>query len=193
MASRLSSMADLFGLAALAGGVGAHGLPAPESDGDSAADTADEPAGIEADAATVRQLGLLGAPRCAGRRAFVLPPGVERRSAMHMALLRQHRGAVASRRREQEAKQDFQHLATVWNSLMIDHDSFLGDVGLSKPAGEQDRMPIEMIWSRPTCEVNGMWSGYTGAGFKTVLPSQAQAKIDQDHAWLCRGVPHRRG
>ena len=64
-----------------------------------------------------------------------------------------------------------------WQGLAFDHDSFLGDVGLSKPAGEQDRMPIEMIWSRPTCEVNGMWSGYTGAGFKTVLPSQAHAKI----------------
>ncbi|THF91737.1 MAG: M20/M25/M40 family metallo-hydrolase, partial [Sulfitobacter sp. SK025] len=64
-----------------------------------------------------------------------------------------------------------------WQGLAFDHKTFLGDVGLSVPAGEQDRMPIEMIWSRPTCEVNGMWSGYTGAGFKTVLPSQAHAKI----------------
>ena len=31
-----------------------------------------------------------------------------------------------------------------WQGLAFDHDSFLGDVGLSKPAGEQDRMPIEM-------------------------------------------------
>ncbi|WP_341235030.1 M20/M25/M40 family metallo-hydrolase [uncultured Sulfitobacter sp.] len=64
-----------------------------------------------------------------------------------------------------------------WQGLAFDHATFLGDVGLSQPAGEQDRMPIEMLWSRPTCEVNGMWSGYTGAGFKTVLPSQAHAKI----------------
>ena len=64
-----------------------------------------------------------------------------------------------------------------WQGLAFDHATFLGDVGLSQPAGEQDRMPIEMIWSRPTCEVNGMWSGYTGAGFKTVLPSEAHAKI----------------
>jgi acetylornithine deacetylase/succinyl-diaminopimelate desuccinylase-like protein len=48
---------------------------------------------------------------------------------------------------------------------------------LSRPAGEQDRTPLEMIWSRPTCEVNGIWGGYTGAGFKTVLPSKAHAKI----------------
>jgi acetylornithine deacetylase/succinyl-diaminopimelate desuccinylase-like protein len=34
-----------------------------------------------------------------------------------------------------------------------------------------------MIWSRPTAEVNGMWGGYTGDGFKTVLPAQAHAKV----------------
>ena len=50
-------------------------------------------------------------------------------------------------------------------------------MGLSQPAGEQDRTPLEMIWSRPTCDVNGIWGGYTGDGFKTVLPSKAHAKI----------------
>ncbi|WP_109464194.1 M20/M25/M40 family metallo-hydrolase [Albibacillus kandeliae] len=64
-----------------------------------------------------------------------------------------------------------------WQGLAFDHGRFLGDVGLSTPAGEQDRTPLEMIWSRPTCEVNGIWGGYTGAGFKTVLPSEAHAKI----------------
>ncbi len=64
-----------------------------------------------------------------------------------------------------------------WQGLAFDHATFLGDVGLSIPAGEQDRTPLEMIWSRPTCEVNGIWGGYTGAGFKTVLPSHAHAKI----------------
>ena len=64
-----------------------------------------------------------------------------------------------------------------WQGLAFDHATFLGDVGLSIPAGEQDRTPLEMIWSRPTCEVNGIWGGYTGAGFKTVLPSEAHAKI----------------
>ncbi|GHF69956.1 M20/M25/M40 family metallo-hydrolase [Seohaeicola zhoushanensis] len=64
-----------------------------------------------------------------------------------------------------------------WQGLAFDHATFLGDVGLSQPAGEQDRTPLEMIWSRPTCEVNGIWGGYTGAGFKTVLPSKAHAKI----------------
>lgn len=64
-----------------------------------------------------------------------------------------------------------------WQGLAFDHGTFLGDVGLSVPAGEQDRTPLEMIWSRPTCDVNGIWGGYTGDGFKTVLPSKAHAKV----------------
>ena len=68
-------------------------------------------------------------------------------------------------------------IAAQWEGLNFDQDGFLGQVDLSDLAGEQGRSALEMIWSRPTCEVNGMWSGYTGAGFKTVLPSQAHAKI----------------
>jgi acetylornithine deacetylase/succinyl-diaminopimelate desuccinylase-like protein len=64
-----------------------------------------------------------------------------------------------------------------WQALAFDHARFLGDVGLSVPAGEHDRTPLEMIWSRPTAEVNGIWGGYTGDGFKTVLPAEAHAKI----------------
>ncbi len=68
-------------------------------------------------------------------------------------------------------------LEAQWQGLNFDHTKFLGDVGLSAPAGEQDRTPLEMIWSRPTCEVNGIGGGYQGDGFKTVLPSEASAKI----------------
>ncbi len=64
-----------------------------------------------------------------------------------------------------------------WQGLNFDHAAFLGDVGLEQPAGEQDRTPLEQIWSRPTCDVNGIWGGYTGDGFKTVLPSKASAKV----------------
>jgi acetylornithine deacetylase/succinyl-diaminopimelate desuccinylase-like protein len=64
-----------------------------------------------------------------------------------------------------------------WQNLAFDHARFLGDVGLSHPAGEVDRTPLEMIWSRPTAEVNGIWGGYTGDGFKTVLPGVAHAKV----------------
>lgn len=68
-------------------------------------------------------------------------------------------------------------LTAAWDSLAFDDKAFLGAVGLSDPAGETGRRPLEMLWSQPTCEVNGIWGGYTGAGFKTVLPSQAHAKI----------------
>ncbi|GAA5068802.1 M20/M25/M40 family metallo-hydrolase [Roseibacterium beibuensis] len=64
-----------------------------------------------------------------------------------------------------------------WNNLGFDAERFLGSVGLTHPAGEDDRTGLEMIWSRPTAEINGIWGGYTGAGFKTVLPSQAHAKV----------------
>ncbi|MGJ8545264.1 MAG: M20/M25/M40 family metallo-hydrolase [Sulfitobacter sp.] len=68
-------------------------------------------------------------------------------------------------------------LEAQWQGLAFDHQRFLGDVGLSQPAGEQDRTPLEMIWSRPTCDINGIWGGYNGDGFKTVLPSKAHAKV----------------
>ncbi len=68
-------------------------------------------------------------------------------------------------------------LRAQWDGLGFDAAAFLGAVGLSEPAGEIGRTALEMIWSRPTCEINGMISGYTGDGFKTVLPSKASAKV----------------
>ena len=68
-------------------------------------------------------------------------------------------------------------LRSQWQGLAFNHAAYLGDVGLSLPAGEADRTPLEMLWSRPTAEVNGMWGGYNGAGFKTVLPAEAHAKV----------------
>ena len=64
-----------------------------------------------------------------------------------------------------------------WASLKFSEKKFLGAVGLKTPAGEKGRSVIELIWSRPTAEVNGMWGGYTGVGGKTVIPSQAHAKF----------------
>ena len=68
-------------------------------------------------------------------------------------------------------------LRAQWESLDFDPKAFLGAVGLSVPAGEKGRSVLEMTWSRPTCEVNGMGGGYQGEGFKTVIPSKASAKI----------------
>ena len=64
-----------------------------------------------------------------------------------------------------------------WSKLGFDGDKYLRDVGLSVPAGEQGRSVLEQTVSRPTCEINGMIGGYTGQGFKTVIPARASAKI----------------
>ena len=68
-------------------------------------------------------------------------------------------------------------LRAQWDKLPFDASAFLGAVGLSVPAGETRPLVLEMTWSRPTCEVNGMGGGYQGEGFKTVIPAQASAKI----------------
>ena len=64
-----------------------------------------------------------------------------------------------------------------WQGLGFDEKAFLAEAGLSIPAGESARSVLEMIWARPTCEINGMIGGYTGDGFKTVIPAKASAKI----------------
>jgi acetylornithine deacetylase/succinyl-diaminopimelate desuccinylase-like protein len=65
----------------------------------------------------------------------------------------------------------------VWHGLGFDESRFLGDIGLTAPGGEQDRSALERLWSRPTCDLNGIWGGYTGAGAKTVIAAQASAKL----------------
>jgi acetylornithine deacetylase/succinyl-diaminopimelate desuccinylase-like protein len=68
-------------------------------------------------------------------------------------------------------------VAEQWRALPFDEHAFLANVGLSEPAGEDDRSVLEKIWSRPTCDVNGIVGGYTAKGSKTVLPAEASAKF----------------
>jgi acetylornithine deacetylase/succinyl-diaminopimelate desuccinylase-like protein len=70
-----------------------------------------------------------------------------------------------------------QSLKNLWEGLGFDEKEFLGKVGLSAPAGEKGRSVLEQVWSRPTAEVNGVIGGYTGEGFKTVIPARASAKV----------------
>ncbi|MRX51575.1 M20/M25/M40 family metallo-hydrolase [Paracoccus sp. S-4012] len=64
-----------------------------------------------------------------------------------------------------------------WDALGFDAGEFLGAVGLNHPVGERGRTGLEMMWARPTFEINGLSGGYTGEGFKTVLPAEARAKV----------------
>lgn len=64
-----------------------------------------------------------------------------------------------------------------WEKLSYVGDVMLPDVGLSLPAGEAGRSVLEQLWARPAFDINSLWSGYQGPGFKTVLPSTAHAKV----------------
>lgn len=65
-----------------------------------------------------------------------------------------------------------------WKRLPFSERAFLKtEIGASALAGERRYSVLERLWSRPTLEVNGLWGGFTGEGFKTVIPSAAKAKI----------------
>ena len=64
-----------------------------------------------------------------------------------------------------------------WDALGFDERAFLAKIGLDAPAGERGYSPLERLWARPTADINGIWGGYTGVGSKTVIPSEASAKV----------------
>jgi acetylornithine deacetylase/succinyl-diaminopimelate desuccinylase-like protein len=71
----------------------------------------------------------------------------------------------------------------VIGALPFDEAAYLAQVGAPATFGEPGYATLERLWTRPTLEVNGMWGGYEGPGQKTVIPTEAHAKI------TCRLVP----
>ncbi len=67
--------------------------------------------------------------------------------------------------------------------LNFDEAAFKAELGITEVFGEAGFSTLERRWARPTCEVNGLVSGYTGVGPKTIVPSKATVKI------TCRLVP----
>lgn len=69
--------------------------------------------------------------------------------------------------------------------LPFNETGFLSSTGSPALYGEPGYSTLERIWTRPTLEVNGMWSGFIGDGRKTIIPHAAHAKI------TCRMVPYQ--
>jgi acetylornithine deacetylase/succinyl-diaminopimelate desuccinylase-like protein len=68
-------------------------------------------------------------------------------------------------------------------TLPFDEAEFKRHLEVDALGGEPGYTTLEKLWTRPTCEVNGLLSGYTGEGAKTVLPGKSMAKVS------CRLVP----
>lgn len=70
-------------------------------------------------------------------------------------------------------------------ALPFEEEKYKQKLGVDAVHGEAGFTTLERRWARPTCDVNGMYGGYTGEGPKTIVPSSATAKI------TCRLVPNQ--
>ena len=86
------------------------------------------------------------------------------------------------------------HVRAQMRELPFSDAGLMHEVGVSALGGEPGYSTLERLWTRPTCEVNGLLSGYTGEGAKTVLPAISMAKVsfrlvpDQDPDTIARLV-----
>jgi acetylornithine deacetylase/succinyl-diaminopimelate desuccinylase-like protein len=64
-----------------------------------------------------------------------------------------------------------------WAALPFNEKQYRKAFGIPKLLGESGYTTLERTWARPTFEVNGLLSGFTGEGAKTVLPAVAMAKV----------------
>ncbi|MEN0109563.1 MAG: dipeptidase [Planctomycetota bacterium] len=81
-----------------------------------------------------------------------------------------------------------------FRNLPFDEAEFRSKLGVDGVSGEAGYTTLERRWARPTCDINGLWSGYQGEGAKTVLPAKAGAKVsfrlvpDQDPGRVTAGL-----
>ena len=94
-----------------------------------------------------------------------------------IASLRNPDGSVAVAGFYDDVKELPDAIKAQWRDLGYDEAGFMANAGLTTPAGEAGRSVLEQTRARPTCEINGITGGYTGDGFKTVIPAKASAKI----------------
>jgi acetylornithine deacetylase/succinyl-diaminopimelate desuccinylase-like protein len=64
-----------------------------------------------------------------------------------------------------------------WRKLPFNETKYRKELGAPKLFGETGYTTLERVWARPTFEVNGLLSGFTGDGAKTVLPAVSMAKV----------------
>jgi acetylornithine deacetylase/succinyl-diaminopimelate desuccinylase-like protein len=109
-----------------------------------------------------------------------------------LAGLHDESGAVAIPGFYDDVREWDQETRAALRELPFDEDEFRRSVGVEALGGEAGFSTLERLWMRPTCDVCGIESGYTGQGAKTVLPAHAMAKVsfrlvpDQDPATIER-------
>jgi acetylornithine deacetylase/succinyl-diaminopimelate desuccinylase-like protein len=62
-------------------------------------------------------------------------------------------------------------------ALPFDEEAYKAELGVQELSGEEGYTTLERVWGRPTCDVNGLFSGYQGEGAKTIIPGWAGAKV----------------
>ena len=97
--------------------------------------------------------------------------------ARMIASLHNDDGSIAIEGFYDQVKPLPEKIKSQWDTLDFNDAEFLGKAGVSKGFGEPGFNAMERTWCRPTCDCNGIKGGYQGEGAKTVIASEATAKI----------------